>query len=208
MAFGNVRARSSLSSASSFSVEPAGCFGSADARKLSRARRARGGRRRVTHLYRSPGVCCAGDRASLVEHLHRAVERHEAGFHPKLRVPLGDLLAKFAECRSMRLGFGLGRCDLGLAVGDPGGTAIAVIDRYLFLDSVQLNRRTEIVPERLMPVLKGGSDDADGRTGDDELTVFAGQISPSKIFPHGLLYARIDASQHHGFVIAFGCNHK
>src|SRR5262245_22878822 len=59
-----------------------------------------------------------------------------------------------------------------------------------------------------MPVLKGRSHDADCCTGDDKLAVFAGQISPSKIFPHGLLYARIDASQHHGFVIALGCTHK
>src|SRR5262249_49920745 len=116
--------------------------------------------------------------------------------------------AKFAKCCPMRVGLGLGGGDLGLTVGNPGGTAIAVIDRNHFLDTVQLNRRTEIVPERLMPVLKGRSDDADGRTRDDKLAVFTGQISPSKIFPHGLLYARIDASQHHGFVIAFGCNHK
>ena len=70
----------------------------------------------MTPLYRSPDVCCTGARASLVEHLHRAVERHEADFHPKLRVPHGDLLAKFAECCPMRVGFGLGSGDLGLTV--------------------------------------------------------------------------------------------
>src|SRR5262245_10859926 len=108
------------------------------------------------------------------EHLHLAIERHQAGFHAELRVALPDLLAELRECSFVGFGIHLRVCHLGLAIRDAGSAAIAMVDCDDFLDVMQLNRRAEIVPKCLVPVLERGRDDADRRAGDDELAELAG----------------------------------
>src|SRR5262252_4823803 len=108
------------------------------------------------------------------EHLHLAIERHQAGFHAELRVALPDLLAELRECSFVRLGLHLRVCHLGLAISDPGSAAIAMVDCDDFLDVMQLNRRAEIVPKCLVPVLERGRNDADRRARDDELAELTG----------------------------------
>ncbi len=108
------------------------------------------------------------------EHLHLAVERHQAGFHAELRVAQPDLLAELRERGLVRFGLRLRVCHLGLAISDPGSAAIAMVDCDDLLDVMQLNRRAEIVPKCLVPVLERGRDDADRRAGNDELAELAG----------------------------------
>ena len=76
---------------------------------------------------------------------------------------LSGLLAEFRERRLMRFGLHLRVCDFGLAIGNPCSAAIAMVDRDDFLDVMQLNRRAEIVPKCLVPLLERGRDDADRR---------------------------------------------
>jgi hypothetical protein len=68
------------------------------------------------------------------EHLHLAVERHQAGFHAELRVALPDLLAELRERGLVRFGLHLRVCHLGLAISDLSGPAIAMVDCDDFLD--------------------------------------------------------------------------
>ena len=72
-----------------------------------------------------------------------------------------DLLAELRERRLMRFGLHLRVCDLGLAIGNPCSAAIAMVDCDDFLNVMQLNRRAEIVPKCLVPLLERGRDDAD-----------------------------------------------
>ncbi len=87
---------------------------------------------------------------------------------------LSDLLAEFRERRLMRFGLHLRVCDLGLAIGNPCSAAIAMVDCDDFLDVMQLNRRAEIVPKCLVPLLERGRDDADRCTSNHELAELAG----------------------------------
>src|SRR5262249_5146380 len=138
------------------------------------------------------------------EHLHLAVERHQAGFHAELRVALPDLLAELRERSFVRFGLHLRVCHLRLAISDPGSAAIAMVDCDDFLDVVQLNRRAEIVPKCLVPVLERGRDDADRRASDDELAELAGYVLIDGIFVYRLLHARIDAGQYHRLIVPLG----
>jgi hypothetical protein len=161
-----------------------------------------------SRLFSSTAAAVCGDQRSgppgLAEHLHRAVERHQAGFHAKLRVPLSGLLAELRERRPVRFGFHLRVCDFGLAIGDLGSAAVPMIDRDHLLDAVQLDRCGKIVPKCLVPILKRRRDDADCGTGNDELAELAGQILLDRVLAHRLLHARIDASQNHRLVVPFG----
>jgi hypothetical protein len=74
---------------------------------------------------------------------------------------LSGLLAEFRERRLMRFGLHLRVCDFGLAIGNPCSAAIAMVDCDDLLDVMQLNRRAEIVPKCLVPLLERGRDDAD-----------------------------------------------
>src|SRR5262249_7889289 len=103
--------------------------------------------------------------------------------------------------RPMRFGLHLRVCDLGLAVGNPCSAAIAVVDCDDFFDVMQLNRRAEIVPKCLVPLLERGRDHADRCTSNDELAELAGEVLLDRIFVHRLLDARIDAGQNHCFIV-------
>src|SRR5687768_1061541 len=89
------------------------------------------------------------------EHLHLAVERHQAGLDAELRVAPGDFLAEPCERGRMGLGLDLRGGHLGCTVGDLGRAAVAMIDGDHLLDVVQLNRGAEIVVEGLVPALEG-----------------------------------------------------
>jgi len=103
-------------------------------------------------------------------------------------------------------GFGRGVGNLGIAISDLGGTAVTVVHHDHFLDVVQLNRRAQVLPERLVPFLEGRRHNTDGRTGDSEGALLAAQIIAGLLLVNQILNPRIDARQHHGLVVA-GCRH-
>jgi hypothetical protein len=80
----------------------------------------------------------------------------------------------------------------------------AVVDGDDLLDVVQLHRRGDVVPERLVPVLERRRDGADGRARDRELAVLAAQPALVQVRADGLLEARVDARERHRFVVAGG----
>src|ERR1044072_4148191 len=104
----------------------------------------------------------------------------------------------------MRLGLDGARRDLVLAIGDLGGTALAMIDREHALDLVQLDRGGEVVPERLVPILERLGDDGDRGPRDDELAVLAGQGAPGGVRRDRHLHARVDAAEYHRLVMSRG----
>src|SRR5262249_42967369 len=83
-----------------------------------------------------------------------------------------------------------------------------MIDGDHLLNPMQLDRRREIIPKCLMPILERRRDDTDRRAGDDELAEFSGQVLLDRVPMHGLLHARIDAGQNHRLVAAFGRKHE
>ena len=103
---------------------------------------------------------------ALAEHLDLAVERHQTGLHRHHGVMLLHLPAEFQQHRAMGLGLELRSGNTGGTVGDLGGAAIAMVEGDDLGDVVQLNRRGEIVKERLAPVLEGRRDHTDGGAGN------------------------------------------
>ena len=78
------------------------------------------------------------DNFSLRKHHHRPVERHHTGFDCEFRVTMRDSASEFCQRPAMRLGFVLRGGDAGVAVGQLGGAAVAVVDGDDPLDVVQL----------------------------------------------------------------------
>src|SRR5271163_3091014 len=65
----------------------------------------------------------------LAEYLDRAVEGHQASLDGELGMVLGDRRAELGQHLAVGLGLDLRIGDAALAIGDPGGAAIAVVDR-------------------------------------------------------------------------------
>jgi len=99
--------------------------------------------------YVGPGNAAPSD-----EHLHLAVERHEAGFHAELVVALSNLFTELPKSRPMRFRLYLRICNFGFPIGNLGSAAIAMVDCDHLLDAMQLDRCGEIVPKCLVPILE------------------------------------------------------
>src|SRR5215471_14851896 len=102
----------------------------------------------------------------------------------------------------LRLGVAIG--DGRLSVSDLRGATVTMVDRDDLADTVQLDRGSQVVPERLVPVLEGGCDDADGRARDRELAVLAGEMPSRRVLADGFLKAWIDTGQDHRLVLGAG----
>src|SRR5262245_22886994 len=121
---------------------------------------------------------------------------------------LADLLAELGKRGPVRLGLDLRVGNAGLAIGDLGGAAIAMVDRDHPLDAVQLDCRSEIVPERLVPILERRRHHPDCRASDHELAELAGQVLLDGVLAHWLLHAGVDAGQYHRLVLPLGCERQ
>lgn len=75
----------------------------------------------------------------------------------------------------VRSGFGVGRCDGGVAQRQLGRAAIAVGEADDAVDVMQLDADRQVVPERGVPGRELGENDADRPAGDDEVAVFVAQ---------------------------------
>ena len=111
--------------------------------------------------------------------------------------------AELGQYFAVGLGLDLRIGDAVRAVGDPGGAAIAMVDRYDPLKVVELDRGREVVPKGNTPGLEFGGDDRDCRAGNDELAVFAAKAALRHVIVNRRDHPRIDAGQQHRLVIAF-----
>src|SRR5262249_56473794 len=102
----------------------------------------------------------------------------------------------------LRLGRGVG--DGRRTVGILCRATVTMVDHDDLVDTVQLNRGSQVVPERLVPVLERGGHDADGRASDRELAVLAGEMAYSSVLANEFLKAWVDTGQDHRLVLAAG----
>ncbi len=76
-----------------------------------------------------------------------------------------ELLTKLGQRFPMGSGLGGGIGDRRRTVGNLCGATISMVDRDDGGDSVQFDGGAQVVPERVVPVLESGRDDAYGCTG-------------------------------------------
>src|SRR5215831_19970972 len=107
----------------------------------------------------------------------------------------------------MGLGLGIAVGDGRLSVSDLRGATVTMVDGDDLADAVQLDRGSQVVPERLVPVLEGGCDDTDGGAGDRELAVLAGEMPSRRVLADRFLKAWVDTGQNHRLVLAAGREH-
>src|ERR1043166_162648 len=114
---------------------------------------------------------------------------------------LSELLAKLSQRLpvSLRLSSAVG--DGRLPIGNLCSATVTMVDNNNLVDTVQLDRGPQVVPERLVPVLERGSHDADRRAGDRELAVLAGEMAFSSVFADEFLKAGVDTRQDHRLVL-------
>src|SRR5262249_33682882 len=138
----------------------------------------------------------------LQHHLECAVQGHQPGFDAQLRMVSSELLAKLRQRVSVGLRLSRGVGDGRLPIGNLGGATVTMVDDNDLVDTVQLDRGIQVVPERLVPGLERGRHDADRRARNRELAVLASEMTSSGVLADEFLQAWIDTGQDHRLILA------
>ena len=129
--------------------------------------------------------------------LESAVEGHQPCLDTKLWMPHSELPPKLRQRFPMGSGLAGGIGDRRRTVGNLCGATIAMVDGDDRGDSVQFDGGVKVVPERGVPILESGRDNANGCAGHGELAVPSGETASGGVVRDEFLEPRVDTCQNH-----------